>query len=444
MDSVDYDLFEFVILKECLHSEAYLSSIMDIVTSSFFGDKDVAIVYKLVTLFYKKKARIPNNVELDLYAKKDKIRKALDNVRASISNLEGYDDPDLLENTEGFIKERGFLSTINELIENSDDIDLSKEGHEYIERLDKYFSVTLGKTLGLEYFGDIEDFIETISEEKKYISTGFNWLDRKIGGGFLENGKALYVFSGATNAGKSILLGNCAANLLNAGKNVVVISLEMAEEIYATRITGQLAGIDINHIKDNVDGLRKFCKNHINTKKSKLWIKEYPNNTITVTHIRNYIADLKKQYGFTPDAIVVDYLNLLNSRNATGDSYKDVKKVTEDLRAISYEFNAPVITATQLGRGAYNTENPGIETVSESIGTAQTADVQISVFSTEVDRANGIINLGMQKNRYGENFGHKPMMIDWSTLKVEEFEDEMDDEEGMVEDIEDAMEDFGL
>lgn len=442
MSKIDYDLFEYIILKECLQSEAYLTSVMDIIKPSFFGDKDVQKIYKLIILFYRKKSRIPNDVELDLYSKNDKIKKALPNVRASIANLKGYVDPDLLENTEGFIKERGFLSTINDLIEQHEEIDLSKEGHKYIETLDKYFSTSLHKSLGLDYFGNIDDFIDEISTEKKYMSTGFSWLDKKIGGGFLEKGKALYVFSGATNSGKSILLGNCASNLANAGKNVVVVSLEMSEEVYATRITGQLAGINIKEIIEHKIELQEFCKNHLNTKKSKLFIKEYPNNTITVNHIRNYISDLRKKFDFKPDAIIVDYINLINARTMTGDSYKDVKRVTEDLRAMSYEFEVPVITATQLGRDAYNKETPGIETVSESIGIAQTADVQISVFSSDVDRANGIINLGMQKNRYGENFGHKPMMIDWTTLKVEEFEDEMEEEDGEIDSVDDALGDL--
>jgi replicative DNA helicase len=187
--------------------------------------------------------------------------------------------------------------------------------------------------------------------------------------------------------------------------------------------------------------LKDYCDKHIQDNDNRLIIKEFPNNTIKVSGIKNFLNELKKRKGVNPDAIVIDYLNLICADNQTGNSYTDVKNVTENVRALSYIFNCPVITATQLGRDAFNMENPGIETISESIGSAQTADVVISVFSTEDARANGMINLGIQKNRYGENYGSKCMSIDWDTLQVEEFQgdDDINNTDNFINDAENTL-----
>jgi len=432
-NKIDLDFFENVILDNCFKNEAYLASIIDITSPEYFRDVDVKKIFSVFKLFYDKRARIPTNDELKVYFEHSSIKLAFKNVQSTLRQLGEYGEDELIENTETFIKERGFELVLEDVVNNYNQLDLKNNSMEVLGRFDSVCSISLNTNLGMDYFNDIEQFTDRLDVGESYISTGFSWLDKKLGGGYREAGKALYVFSGATNAGKSIMLGNCAVQMVKAGKNVAVITLEMSEDIYASRTTAQLARIPIRELSEERESVVAYCKQHIKANDNRLMIKEFPNNSIKVAGIRNYLNELKKRKNFTPDAIVIDYLNLLCANNPTGQSYADIKTITEEVRALSYIFGCPVITATQLGREAFNVENPGIETTSESIGTAQTADVQIAVYSKEEDRANGMINIGIQKNRYGDNYGTKCLNIDWDTLYVEQFQDDEEDDNGEIE-----------
>lgn len=436
--TIDLDFFEYIVLDNCFKNEAYLASVVGFAEPNYFGNSDIRKIYTILRNFYNKRGRLPTDAEIKPYMVHESLKLAFKNVQAALSQLGAYGQDELIENTEFFLKERGFALVLEDIITNMKDLDLKKQSSEVLSKFEKACNVSLNTELGMDFFKDIELFVDALEREDTYISTGFSWLDKKLGGGYKSAGKALYVFSGATNSGKSIMLGNAATNGIKQGKNVVLISLEMAEEIYASRISAQLSRIPMKNLKSEKETLIKYCKDFQANNSNTLIIKEFPNNTIKVSGIRNYLNELKKRKGFKPDMIVIDYLNLLVANKVTGQTYADVKSITEEVRALSYIYSCPVISATQLGREAFNAENPDLSTVSESVGTAQTADVFVSVFSTEEDRANGMINLGIQKNRYGDNFGQKALSIDWDTLHVEQFESDNDEQSDVGNFINDA------
>jgi replicative DNA helicase len=154
----------------------------------------------------------------------------------------------------------------------------------------------------------------------------------------------------------------------------------------------------------------------------KIFIKEFPPSTITPKQLSSFVKKFKDS-GEKVDAIVIDYINLLHSTIGT-NSYERVKYICEQVRAMSYEFACPIISATQLNRSAYNTNNPGMEGLSESIGLAATADVILSIFQTEEDQDMNIIRLGMMKNRYGPRGMVQTMRIDYNTLTIEQSDEE--------------------
>ena len=158
-----------------------------------------------------------------------------------------------------------------------------------------------------------------------------------------------------------------------------------------------------------------------------VYIKEFPPSTITPNTIKAFAKKFTDQ-GIHLDAIVIDYLNLIHSPIGN-NSYERIKNVTEQVRAISYVFNCPIISATQLNRAGFDQDNPDLATISESIGLAATADVILSIFQNDEDRDLGIIRLGMMKNRYGPRGMTQPMRIDYSTLSIEQADD--------VDDLED-------
>jgi replicative DNA helicase len=446
---LDLDFLEYVILDNCFKNASYLSTIVDIATPKYFGNPDCRKIYGLLSLFYSKRGRLPTDIELQSYMANDHLKLALKNVQSEMSHFSGnYNDDELIENTEMFLKERGLAITLEELVENYEKIDLNVQSAEILDKFTKVCNINLNTNLGLDYFEEIEEFAETLANDDDHISTGFGWLDKKLSGGYKKNGKALYVFSGAPNSGKSIILGNTVVSLLKQNKNVILITLEMSEQVYAQRISSQLSRIPMHNLKSSKETLIQYCNDFTKDHTVNLIIKEFPNNTVKASGIENFVNDVIKRKRVKPDAIVIDYLNLVAPKQHTGNLYQDVKSICEDIRRLSYVFKCPVISATQLGRTAIGKENPGLETTSESIGTAATADVQIAIYSNESDREIGMVYLGIQRNRYGANFGTKALKVDWDTLYLEQFEDDDDDSsdipDDMVSDAEGSLKNFQI
>ena len=202
----------------------------------------------------------------------------------------------------------------------------------------------------------------------------------------------------------------------------------MSEKIYTKRLTSSLSSIPISELAANSTELRNQLVSYKNNHdKSRLLIKEFPPNTITANHLKGFIKKIVAS-GIKLDCIVLDYVNLLHS--STGNnSYERVKHATEKLRALSYEFECPIVTATQLNRSGYSEANPTLDTVSESIGLAATADAIFSLWQEEEDAELGVMRMGLMKNRFGPNFGSTIMRVDYNTLTVAE------DPDAVIDDI---------
>lgn len=422
--SIDWKLFESVVAYNSLVNETYLASIVDVLQPAFFNNSDVKLVMGVISNFYKKHNKTPNTTEIKLQLTEPEHKEAFKRVVESFSELDKtYHYDELVVNTERFFRERAVQQAI---IETADDFkNDTVDSNRVYETFAAACNLSIVDSLGCDYFGDIDSHVDALQKTNTYISTGFDWLDKMIGGGLIETGRALYVVTGATNSGKSIVLGNIGANIIPQDKTVIIITMEMSETVYAKRISSQLSKIPLGTIAGRTDELKDFIKEYKNKKSSRLFIKEYAPKEITVNHIRAYIQQLINKKGIKPDVIIVDYINLIAPTVVTGNSYTDVKQVTEQLRALSYIFECPVVSATQLNRSGYDKADPGLESTSESMGLAHTADVMFAVWSNETDKDLGIIHLGMQKNRYGPNFGTKGMRIDYDTLYMYQTNDDI-------------------
>jgi replicative DNA helicase len=193
----------------------------------------------------------------------------------------------------------------------------------------------------------------------------------------------------------------------------------MPEMMYAKRISSHLSKIPINNIQEQTSSLETFFKENVETHKRKLIIKEFPPKSVTVGGIKAYIESLVKA-GIKPEVLVIDYLGLIKS-NDGDNSYSQGKAAAEELRALSYYFNMPVVSAIQTNREGM--ENPSLDTVSESLGVAFTADVVWSIHQEEGDQELGIIKVGGIKNRLGPKHGATAMRIDYTTLSLSEEKD---------------------
>lgn len=417
MVNIDNSFYETVIAYNMLTDEPYLASIIDHLDEKFFEDKDIASVVNLMTDFYKKRSVAPTITELKGYLTTPEAKASFKKVVAMFDGFDRHFNKDeLYQNTEKFLKEKAVYNTLLEVADQADqDVDTSN----ILSKFEKACNITLATDIGLDYVNEIDRHINDLKTVDSTISSGWEWLDKKLDGGFLEHGRSIYVFAGETNIGKSIFLGNIARNIADQGKTVLLISLEMSELVYAKRITTNLTQIPIRQLHNRTDDIEECVQQYKREKsKARVIVKEFPPSTVNCRHIKGYIKKLVDR-GIKPDAIVVDYVNLLKSETGV-NSYERIKYATEELRALSYVFECPIITATQLNRSGYNEVNPGLDTVGESYGLAATADAIFSIWREEEDIDLGVLKLGIMKNRFGENYGSVIMEINYDTLTLTE------------------------
>ena len=392
----------------------------------------------IITDFYQRRNCCPSTTEIKSFLTTDDLKNSFTKIVKSFTLLDKkYNKDELIANTEKFIKEKAVYNTMLEVVDECTQRDI--DTGTILNRFEEACNLSLTSNIGLEYFKDIDLHIKDLETLDNYIPTGWDWIDRRIGGGLLESGRALYVFAGQTNVGKSIFLGNMATNIARTGRTVVLITLEMPEMIYAKRISSQISQIPISRIQDSTGELReKVTQFKVEHPQSKLLIKEFPPNTITVNQLSAFMKKLVRN-GIDPDLIVVDYINLLNSPIGT-NSYERVKYATEQLRALSYEYECPIVSATQINRSGFDQIDPGMETISESVGLAATADCIFSIWQEEEDRDLGRMQIGLMKNRFGPNFGSQTMRIDYTTLTLDE--DETGNETEAAQDATNILEAF--
>jgi replicative DNA helicase len=416
VSKLDLDYFENVLIYKSLTDSGYLASIADFVKPEYFKDKAIASIFNIIKDFTEKRNKLPTTTEIKSYLVSDEQKNSFKELVKTFSDIDKtLDKEELYDNTEQFLKEKAVYHT---MLNVAEDVSKGKvDTSVVLDKFEKSCNINLVTDLGLELYGDVDKLIDDLNCVERYVPSKWEWLDNCLGGGFLEAGKALYVFAGETNIGKSIFLGNIASNMAEDGKNVLLVTLEMSELLYARRICSNVTKIPMKQLAENAPSIKQA----MNDQGGKIFIKEFPPATITANQLKAFVKKFQEQ-GIKLDAIVLDYLNLMHSP-VGNNSYERIKHVTEQVRAMSYLFNCPIISATQLNRAGFDTDNPDLATISESIGLAATADAIISIFQNEEDRGIGVIRLGMMKNRYGPRGITQAMRIDYNTLTIEQADD---------------------
>lgn len=415
--TLDLDNFETIIFYKSMTDQKYLASIVDYIKPHYFKDKDYKNIFNIISVFFSKRNTVPNKNEILSYCNTNEYKESFKNALNKIQKVDrNFNDDELYTNTEQFLKEKSVFYTMTEVVDKITSNTINTA--EILEKFEKSCSINLTQTLGIDLLRDVDSLIQDLETVRPVIPTGWKWLDEKLDGGWLANGRSLYIFAGETNIGKSIFLGNVATNIAKEGKNVILITLEMSELIYARRLTSSITSIPMNSLKHETGNIKGGVEKFFNKHEGRVIIKEFPPSTLTPIQLGAFLKKLQTQ-GVKFDAIVLDYINLLHS-SIGNNSYERIKHVTEQVRALSYMFSVPVISATQLNRTGYNVSNPGVETVGESIGMAATADAMMSIWQEEEDRELNIIRMGMMKNRFGPNTGFTQLMINYPTLTITE------------------------
>ena len=242
------------------------------------------------------------------------------------------------------------------------------------------------------------------------------------------------VSSHNTGVGKSLGMCHIAASSLLQGKNVLYITMEMAEERIAERIDANLLDIPI----DQLDKMPKtmFTEKVNNLAKKtvgKLIVKEYPTGAAHVGHFRALMKELKLKRSFVPDIVFIDYLNICSSSRMKSmggaiNSYTYIKAIAEELRGLAVEFAVPVVSATQTTRSGYTNSDPGLEDTSESFGLPATADLMFALVSNEELEQSGQIMIKQLKNRYNDPNRNKRFVVGIDRSKMRLYDVEATDQ----------------
>jgi len=439
---IDENFLEKNILFQSIKNPYYFGTIIDYVDLSYFSDKDVINVFRVVTTFYQQYGKSPNLTEIKTQLNSDEIKQSFINIIKCFKDLDTLVDIDILiTQTETFFKEKKIISTLLDVSEKFNELDKSL----IVEKFQDACGLSIITDIGFDYFKDIDDHIKWLQETQNKISTGFDFYDSKLKGGFNTNGRALYVFLGATNSGKSILLANFAANAIRQNLCVPIISLEMDEQLYAQRMSCNFSKIEFDELKNNTEEF----KNKINQISSdnpdaQLILKEFPPGKLTVSGLDSYLAKLKKK-GYDFNLVFLDYITLMRVENSSG-LYESGKRLAEDVRALSYKYGVSFVTVLQANRSGVDGSQPKLDNTSESMGIAHTADFMASIWREEEDVETNTLRTGIIKNRIGENFGVKLLELNTKYLTLKEidniFEDDAKEMNDQIKNQIDALSDF--
>jgi hypothetical protein len=247
------------------------------------------------------------------------------------------------------------------------------------------------------------------------------------------------VSSHNTGVGKTLMMCHFAASNLIQGKNVLYITLEMAEERISERIDANLMNIPLNELEttpketylSRIDRLRKKTQ-------GKLIVKEYPTASAGAGHFRHLLNELRMKKDFVPDIIYIDYLNLCSSSRlklgSNVNSYAYIKAIAEELRGLAIEFDLPIFSATQTNRTGFGSSDVGLEDTSESFGLPQTADFMIAAISGEELESLGQLMIKQLKNRYNDPALHRRFVIGVDRSRMKLFDVEQNAQENVMKD----------
>jgi len=422
---------ETTILSNLIHDEEYSRKVIPFLRKKYFTDRKESIIFEEICNFFEKynKPITQEILAIEVNNRKDISDSDLKEQQALISDLKNQDTNKewLLTETEQFCKKKAVYNAILDSIGIIDGKDKERQDDAIPALLSDALSVSFDNHVGHSYLADSDERFEFYHRVEEKIPFDLDMLNKITKGG-LSN-KTLNVILAGTGVGKSLFMCHCAAaNLLN-NKNVLYITMEMAEERIAERIDANLLNLSMDELKVVEKNIFDKRLDKIRAKsQGKLIIKEYPTAGAHAGHFRALLEELKLKQEFSPDIIYIDYLNICSSQRlrygANVNSYTYVKTIAEELRGLAVEYNVPIVSATQTTRSGFTNSDPGLEDTSESFGLPATVDLMLALISTEELEELGQIMVKQLKNRYNDPSYYKRFVIgvDRSKMKLYDVE----------------------
>tara|TARA_B100000683_G_C12481450_1_gene551556 strand:+ start:250 stop:1659 length:1410 start_codon:yes stop_codon:yes gene_type:complete len=424
-------------LSNLVYNEPYARKVLPFIKPEYFANRHERVVFEEINKFVEKYGNQPTkealSIELDNRKdlNEDEFKSVLDIVQ-TLSNAE-VDMQWLVDTTEKFCKDKAVYNAILSGIQIIEGKDKQHTAEAIPTILSDALAVAFDQNVGHDYVENGEERYEFYHKKEEKLEFDLDYFNKITKGGLPQ--KTLNIAIAGTGVGKSLFMCHMAASTLMQGKNVLYITLEMAEERIAERIDANLMNITMDDLHELPKKMFTDRLSKIQTKTNgKLIIKEYPTASAHSGHFRSLIKELALKKSFKPDIIFIDYLNICASSrfkgNANVGSYFYIKAIAEELRGLAVEHNVPIMSATQTTRGGYANSDIGLEDTSESFGLPATADLMFALISTEDLESLNQIMVKQLKNRYNDPGLNKRFVIgiDRARMKLYDCEQEAQDD----------------
>jgi replicative DNA helicase len=433
---------ELTILKNLVHNEDFARKTLPFLKEEYFSDSSERVVYKRIAEFMNKYNSRPTReaigieIESSTNLSEEDHKRSMELVRALVEP-EPVTMDWLLESTEAFCQERAVFNAVMDSIAILDGKDKNRTKNSIPEILSEALGVSFDSHIGHDFIEDFEsryDYYHRVEEKIAFDLEYFNKITR---GGLSR--KSLNIILAGTGVGKTLAMCHFAAANLSMGKNVLYITMEMAEEKIAERIDANLLNIASEDLQQLPRDLYENKIARLKTKtQGKLIIKEYPTASAHAGHFRHLLNELNLKRNFVPDIIYIDYLNICCSSRikpgANVNSYTYIKSIAEELRGLAVEKNLPIVSATQTTRSGYSNSDPGLEDTSESFGLPATADFMIALVRDEGMDERGQICVKQLKNRYSDPANNKRFFVGVDRVKMRLYDLEESAQEDLIDD----------
>ena len=430
---------EVTILSNLIFNERYTRKVLPFIRQEYFTAREYKIIYLEIHEYVSQYEALPslNALGIECQERTDLTEDQFKQV-VEVLNVLSDDPADhdwLVDATEKWCQERAIYLSLMESVKIADGQDSKRDKGAIPQILSEALGVSFDQHVGHDYVSDAQaryDFYHRKEDKIPFDLSLFN----KITKGGLPN-KTLNIALAGTGVGKSLFMCHVAAASLLQGKNVLYITMEMAEEKIAERIDANLLNIPIQQLADLPQVMfEKKIANLSKKTQGKLIIKEYPTASAHVGHFKSLISDLALKRSIRPDIIFVDYLNICASQRYKGsivNSYTYVKAIAEELRGLAVECNVPIVSATQTTRSGYGSTDVDLTDTSESFGLPATADLMFALISTEELEGMNQIMVKQLKNRYNDPTTYKRFCIGIDRAKMRLYDVEESAQDDLVD-----------
>jgi replicative DNA helicase len=426
------------ILHGLIVDEEYTRKCLPFVQPQYFSDPAHKLLFKMSSEYFAKYNTVPNRQVLDIeLGQVGNVDQQT--VEAALSFLNTPPDPVqeewLMDETEKFCQDKAIYNAVMDginILENKPD-----DKGQLPELLQKALQVSFDNSVGHDFIDDSESRYDFYHQKETRVPFDLELMNKITKGGIPN--KTLNIILAGTGVGKSLFMCHMAAAQMCEGKNVLYITMEMAEERIAERIDANLLDVTMEDLailpKESYE--KKMARLQSKTV-GKLIIKEYPTATANSNHIRHLIQELRTKKNFKPDIIYIDYLNICASSRLKGGmnagSYTIIKAIAEELRGLAVEFNVPIVSATQTNRSGYSSSDIGLEDTSESFGLPATADFMVALSQTEELESLNQFMVKQLKNRYADPAFHRRFVIGVDKAKMRLYDVEQTAQGDMMDD----------